>query len=229
MYHKTHFRYAFLWGSKALRIVLDFNLNRVQLVSGMAKKKYSFKCLEQDCETQACHLREHVNVTIDDLARWTQAGYLQNVLPGLVFNLPESENGSITIETRRKDLENQDGAACIFYHEDSNACEIGYSKPISCQTYPLKYNGDKFYVSDRNCPGVGEGEVTKEVLKKAKQKAEQDFHERQKTQASLPALYSLVMGQLMQQSAQAMQNLSDEDRKRIEDIMSKQEQDEEEA
>jgi len=195
----------------------------------MANKKYSFECLEQDCETQACHLREQVNVTIDDLTRWTQGGYLQNILPGLRFNLPESENEPITIETRRKNLEGQDATACIFYHEESGACEIGYGKPISCQTYPLNYNGEKFYVSHRNCPGVGEGEVTKEALKKAKEKAEQDFQERQRTQASLPALYSLVMGQMMQQSAQAMQNLSEDDRKRIQDIMSKHEREEEEA
>jgi Fe-S-cluster containining protein len=195
----------------------------------MANKKYSFKCLGQNCETQACHFREQVNVTIDDLARWTQAGHLQNILPGLRFNLPQSENEPIAIETRRKDLEDQDGTACIFYHEESSACEIGYNKPISCQTYPLKYNGKKFYVSDRDCPGVGEGEVTKEALKEVKEKAEQDFHERQRTQASLPALYSLIMGQLMQQSAQAMQDLSEEDRKRIQDIMARQEEMEEDA
>lgn len=190
----------------------------------MVNKKYSFKCLEKDCESQACHLRENVNVTIDDLARWTEAGYLQNILPGLLFKMPESENEVIKIETRRKDLEEKEETACIFYHEETKACEIGYSKPISCRTYPLKYNGDKFYVSDRDCPGVGKGEVTREALKEAKEKAEQDYVERSRTTGSLPALYSLIMGQLMQQSAEAMQGLSEEDRQRIQEIMSKQDQ-----
>ncbi|MGV9103324.1 MAG: YkgJ family cysteine cluster protein [Promethearchaeia archaeon] len=193
----------------------------------MAKKKYSFKCLEQNCESQACHLREHVNVTVDDLARWMDAGYLQNILSGLVFKLPKSENEQIMIETRKKDLENQEGTACIFYHEESRVCEIEYSRPISCRTYPLKYNGDKFYVSNRECPGIGKGKINRENLKKAKEKAEQDFNERNRTISSLPALYSLIMGQLMQQSAEAMQGLSEEDRKRVQDIMSKQEQQEE--
>ncbi|TFG14436.1 YkgJ family cysteine cluster protein [Candidatus Thorarchaeota archaeon] len=191
------------------------------------KKKYSFKCLEQKCTTRSCHIRPYVNVTIGDISRWTTQGHLQNILNGVALSLPDNEKDTMRLETRRKPLEKDDQqTACFFYHEDSNGCLIRYSRPISCRTYPLEFNGEKFYVSDKNCPGVGEDEVTKEALREAKELAEQEFEERVETVSALPGLYSIIFGQMLQQSAEAMQNLSEEDRKKLDEIMSKDKQEE---
>ncbi|MHA1636425.1 MAG: YkgJ family cysteine cluster protein [Candidatus Thorarchaeota archaeon] len=189
------------------------------------KPKYSFECLEQKCTTMDCHIRPHVYVTFGDLARWGTHNHLQQILPGLALVMPTNENEPLTIETARKPLEkNSEQTACIFYHEESNACSIRYARPISCRTFPLEYNGEKFFLSSKNCPGVGQGVIAKEVLQESRSLAEQEFKERIETFASLPVVYTMIYGQMMKQSTEAMQNLSEEDKKNLDEIMAKREQ-----
>ena len=186
------------------------------------KSKYTFKCLEQKCDTKACHIRPQVLVTVGDFARWMSQGFIMNILPGITMHMPVSEQDSFYFETLRKPLEsNPEASACIFYNEQANACEIRYGRPISCQTYPLMFNGENFVLSSKDCPGIGQGEVSKEALQEARTLAEQEFNERKETTAALPAVYSVMMNQMIKQSTEAMQNLSEEDRKKMDDIIAK--------
>ena len=140
--------------------------------------------------------------------------------------MPESEKDAFYFETARKPLEaDSEVTACIFYNEQANGCEIRYSRPISCQTFPLEFNGEKYHLSSKDCPGVGEGEVSKEALQDSRDLAEKEFRERTETTAALPAIYSVMMNQIMRQSAEAMQNLSDEDRKKMDEILAKSRED----
>ncbi|MHA1615482.1 MAG: YkgJ family cysteine cluster protein, partial [Candidatus Thorarchaeota archaeon] len=193
------------------------------LVIEMAEKsKYNFKCLEQQCTTMACHIRPTINVTLGDLTRWSTQGYLTNILPGVSLKMPESEKGLIYLELMRKPLKKDpEQTACIFFNEEANGCEIRYSRPLSCRAYPLEYNGEKYYLSSKDCPGVGQGEVSKEALQEASDLAGQAFKERGETYTALPAIYSIIMTQMIRQSTEAMKNLSEEDRKKMDDIMSK--------
>ncbi len=186
------------------------------------KVKYSFRCLEQKCTTRECHIRPNVNVTLGDLSRWTAQGYIGHIVVGLTIVPPESENDLMTLETLRKPLKDESEiTACVFFDEEANGCTIRYSRPISCRTFPLEYDGSKFYLSNKNCPGVGEGEVSKEALKEARDLAEKEFRERMDTIAALPAVYSLVMAPMVRQSAEAMERLSEEDRKKMDEILAK--------
>jgi Fe-S-cluster containining protein len=186
------------------------------------KSKYTFKCLEQKCDTKACHIRPNVLVTIGDLARWMTQGYVMKILPGITMHTPVSEEDIFYFETLRKPLESDpDTTACIFYNEQANACEIRYGRPISCQTFPLAFNGKKYILSSKDCPGVGKGEVSKDVLREARDLAEKEFNERNETTAALPVLYSVIMNQMLRQSAEAMQDLSEEDRKKMDEILGK--------
>ncbi|MFW9768542.1 MAG: YkgJ family cysteine cluster protein [Candidatus Thorarchaeota archaeon] len=192
------------------------------------KTKYSFKCLESKCDTKTCHIRPNINVTHGDIARWTKQGYLMNILPGLILRLPQSDQDLISIEMLRKSLENDsETTACIFYNESANACEIRYSRPISCRSFPLEYNGEKYVLSSKDCPGVGQGEVSKEALQEARALAEQEFNERIETISSLPVVYTIIMNQMLRQSAEAMQNLSEEDRKKMDEILGRSSEQEE--
>ncbi|MFW9888949.1 MAG: YkgJ family cysteine cluster protein [Candidatus Thorarchaeota archaeon] len=187
-----------------------------------AAPKYRFKCMEQKCTTRDCHIRPHVNVTFGDLSRWTVQGYIVNVISGLAIIPPEKETDSMTIETKRKPLKDEsERTACIFFDEDANGCIIRYARPISCRTFPLEYNGTKYYLSSKNCPGVGQGEVTKNALKEAKELAEQDYKERMDTITTLPAAYSLVMEPMIRQSAEAMERMSEDDRRKMEELLSR--------
>ena len=190
------------------------------------KSKYSFKCLEQKCDTKECHIRPKILVTIADLARWMAQGYIMNILPGITIHLPEFEKDTFYFETARKPLESEpETTACIFYNEQANGCEIRYSRPISCRSFPLEYNGEKYVLSSKDCPGVGQGEVSKEALQEARRIAEQEFNERSETTAALPAIYSIMMNQMIKQSAEAMQQLSEEDRKKMDEILAKSRED----
>ena len=186
------------------------------------KSKYNFKCLEQQCTTIDCHIRPSIDVTLGDLTRWTTQGYLMNILPGVNLKLPESEKDLIALEMMRKPLKSDpEKTACIFFNEEANGCEIRYSRPLSCRAYPLEYNGEKYYLSSKDCPGVGQGEVSKEALQEARDLADQAFKERGNTYTALPAVYSIIMTQMIRQSTEAMKNLSEEDRKKMDEIMSK--------
>ena len=192
------------------------------------KSKYNFKCLEQKCTTIACHIRPKIDVTLGDLTRWTTQGYLMNILPGVTLHLPESEKDLLRLEMLRKPLKKDpEQTACVFFNEEANGSEIRYSRPLSCQAYPLEYNGEKFYVTTKDCPGVGKGEVTKEAVKEVRDLAEQAYKERGETYTALPAVYSIIMTQMIRQSTEAMQNLSEEDRKKMDEIMSKRAESEE--
>jgi Fe-S-cluster containining protein len=191
------------------------------------KAKFNFKCLEQKCDTKACHIRPSINVTHGDIARWTKMGYLMNILPGFNLKLPKSEDDLICIEMLRKPLDSDpETTACVFYNEEANACEIRYARPISCRTYPLEYTGEKYILSSKDCPGVGQGEVSKEALQEARNLAELEFNERIETISSLPVVYTIIMNQMLRQSAEAMQNLSEEDRKKMDDILGQSPKDE---
>ncbi|MFW9846981.1 MAG: YkgJ family cysteine cluster protein [Candidatus Thorarchaeota archaeon] len=186
------------------------------------KAKYRFKCLEQKCDTRDCHIRPHVNVTLGDLSRWSIQGYIGNIISGLQVVPPESENEPMTIETLRKPLKDDaDNTACVFFDEEANGCIIRYSRPISCRTFPLEYNGSKFVLSSKNCPGVGKGEVTKDALKEAKELAEKDYNERVESITALPAVYTLIMAPMIRQSTEAMERMTEEDRKKMDEILSK--------
>ncbi|MFW9918704.1 MAG: YkgJ family cysteine cluster protein [Candidatus Thorarchaeota archaeon] len=186
------------------------------------KAKYSFKCLEKECETQACHTREQIRITLGDLSRWTASGQLQHVIDRFVIFPDKEDQNHIAIAAFQKPLkENPEKRACIFYDEETKSCGIMYSKPISCRTYPLEYDGSRFYVSDKNCPGVGKGEISKESLKTARDLAEQEYNERIFTRHVLPGFYSVIMNTVAIQNQMAMSNLSEEDRAKLEELMSK--------
>ena len=186
------------------------------------KSKYNFKCLEQQCDTIACHIRPVIEVTLGDLSRWTAQGYVMNILPGVSLKTPKSEQELLSLEMARKPLKkDSEQTACIFFNEEANGCEIRYSRPLSCRSFPLEYNGEKYYLNSKDCPGVGQGEVSKEALQEARDLAEKMFKERGETYSALPAVYSIIMTQMIRQSAEAMQNLSEEDRKKMDEIMSR--------
>lgn len=131
--------------------------------------------------------------------------------------------------TKRIPLKDDDErTACIFYEEEANGCAIRFSRPISCRAYPLAFDGEKYFLSDKDCPGVGKGEPTREALMEARGIAEQEFKERIETLTALPALYTVIMTPIIQQSTEAMRSLSEEDRKKMDEILSKSKSDESE-
>ncbi|MHA1960431.1 MAG: YkgJ family cysteine cluster protein [Candidatus Thorarchaeota archaeon] len=186
------------------------------------KDKYSFDCLEKECGNRACCTRDKVTVTIEDISRWTTQQLLSHIMHAVMIHAPESETDFFGIETKRQELKaNPDKTACILFNEENNTCTIRYSRPISCRTFPLEYTGEKYILSNKDCAGIGRGEPSKEFLKEARDLAEQEYRERMSTVSSLPGIYSLFTLQMIEQSAKAMESLSEEDRQSVQEIMSR--------
>jgi len=95
---------------------------------------------------------------ISNLSRELSKDY--STLTAFVSN-PPSIN-SLVPYIKMKD-ENSKGV-CPFYDDENKICNIYFTLPSFCKTFPLYFNGEKYYVSDPSCTGIGQGEMTKEKL-----------------------------------------------------------------
>ena len=183
-------------------------------------KKYIHNCTK--CG-QCCEKWEEIPIYLDDLQRWTKDGTITHVLP--FVQLREMPPAYVRLVIQKHSVEGEDPnpSGCPLYDYENKICNVYASMPLHCASYPLAYNGEKFYLTSKDCPGVGKGEVTKESLKESKDTAGQEYREKNETLATLPGVYTIFMGHIMRQSAEAMKDLSEEDKKRIEEIMSSKE------
>ena len=181
--------------------------------------KFVFECLGANCPDRKCCNRAPVMVYFEDIRRWITDQTINIVFPNLEFAV----GGGMPMIVLRK-YPNE--TLCALFNKETNNCNIYYSKPISCSTYPLGFNGNSFYIMSKECAGIGQGTMTKESLKEMRNQAKLDFNCKTRTNSSLPLLQMLFLQFFQRQSQEAMGTLSEEDRKKIEEILSKKEQEE---
>ena len=85
------------------------------------------------------------------------------------------------------------------------------------------YNGEKYFVTDTACQGLGEGEMTTEQLKIQRDAAKEDYEARVESNTLVPLLYSIIMGNLVDQSKKAMENMTDEQKNQLQDMIKEEE------
>ncbi|MHA1263978.1 MAG: YkgJ family cysteine cluster protein [Candidatus Helarchaeota archaeon] len=178
--------------------------------------KFVFECLETSCPDRKCCNRSPVMVYFEDLRRWITDQTINVVFPNLELTM-DKNYPVITLKKYPNET------LCAMFNKETKNCNIYYSKPISCSTFPLGFNGNAFYVMNKECPGLGKGKMTKESLKEMRNQAKLDFECRTRTTAVLPIIQGLVLQPFIKQSQEAMQKLSEEDRKKIEEIFQKEE------
>jgi Fe-S-cluster containining protein len=187
------------------------------------KSKFKFECTR--CGA-CCQNRERIPVTFSDLARWTKQGSFMSII------LPHLELGSISEEDeiakialvpyiKMKDEDEKGMGTCPFYDPENKMCNIYFTLPIFCKTFPLSYNGEKYYVSDPSCEGLGKGKMTADKLKIMRQNAIQDFNERADTTIAMIPLQGMFIRHFMKQSEESMKNLSPEDQEKLDDLIKK--------
>lgn len=179
-----------------------------------AAPKFIFECLEENCHSRKCCNRDPVMVYIEDIKRWTMDQTLNIVFANLEYS-PEARFPMIILKKYPNET------LCAMFNKETNKCNIYYSKPISCSTYPLGFNGNSFFVINKECDGLDQGSMTKESLKEIRDRAKLDFECRTQTSATLPLLNLLFMQFMQKQSQEALGNLSEEDKKKLEEILSK--------
>jgi len=185
--------------------------------------KFKFECTR--CGA-CCQDRERIPVTFTDLARWTKQGSFMSII------LPHLELGSISEEDdiakialvpyiKMKDEDENGKGTCPFFDSENKMCNIYFTLPINCKTFPLSYNGEKFYISDSTCPGIGQGKMTTDNLKIMRQNAMLDFNQRADTTIAMIPLQGMFIRHFMKQSEESMKGLTPEDQAKLDDLIKK--------
>ncbi len=178
--------------------------------------KFVFECLEGSCPDRKCCNRSPVMIYFEDVKRWITDQSINTVYPNIEFTM----TGGFPMMVLRK-YPNE--TLCAMFNKETNTCNIYYSKPLNCATYPLGFNGNNFYMMNKECSGIGKGSMTKEALKEMRKQAKLDFECRTRTSSTLPMLQMLFLQFFQKQSQAAMESMSEEDRKKLVDEMLKKE------
>ena len=184
------------------------------------KKKFVFNCTK--CG-QCCEKRDIVPVSLADIRRWIQSGVINSIFPSLKFRTLQTTGekpqefltlGLVSIDT-----------GCPLYDKENKLCNIYHSLPLECKAFPLGFNGKNYYIKDNSVPGLGQGAMTKEKLITDRDNAREDFDAKVEAQMMLPILYSVFMKNLMEQQQKIMEEMPDEKRQQLDDLLkSKKEQ-----
>ena len=186
-------------------------------------KKYIHNCTK--CG-QCCEKWQEIPIYLDDLQKWTKDGTISHVLP--FIQLRELPPAFVRLVIQKHSVEGEDPnpSGCPLYDYENKICNVYSSMPLHCASYPLAYNGEKFYLVDSESPGLGEDTMTKESLDIARDRARIHFESLSISSAILPVLYTLILANIMQKSQEAMDTLSEDDRKTLDDLLSKQREEE---
>ena len=122
---------------------------------------------------------------------------------------------------KMKDVDENGKGMCPFFDPENNICNIYFTMPVFCKTFPLSFNGQKFYISDPSCDGIGKGDMTKEKLLEMRQTAMKDFNERAETSLSMVPLQGLFIRHFMKQTQETVSKLSDEDQSKLDELIKK--------
>jgi len=204
------------------------------------KAKFTFKCTRCD---KCCASRGPIPLTFWDVEMWAKNGVLLNFMP--YMELYQNPSGSIDlilkpIPVAKEGVDQQSPAAdpfsttpiedlleekCPLYNANEKKCLIYDNRPLSCRTYPLEYDGKNFTVVDVDCPGIGQEGMTKEELQEMRDTAKLMFSELSRIRINIPVLHQIiqkdVMMALIRQNKEAMEKLSEEDKKKIDEIFQK--------
>jgi len=182
-------------------------------------KKYVFNCTK--CGT-CCEKRGYVPVSLVDIRNWAKSGTLNAIFPNLKFQTlqaGESEEKQAFMTLVIAGSEN----GCSLFDKENRLCNIYHTMPLECKAFPLGYNGKNYYIKDKTVPGLGNGTMTKERLIEDRDNARADFEARVETQMMLPLLYSLFMQNLMEQQQKVMEQMPEEKRKQLDELLKTQE------
>jgi Fe-S-cluster containining protein len=205
------------------------------------RKKFTFKCTRCDA---CCLERGPIPITLWDLEMWARNEVLANFLPYLeVYTKPGGTMDLILkplpSKSKEQDQIDQDPTQalqqtpiedlldekCPLYNKEQKKCLVYENRPLSCRTYPLEFDGKNFKIVDLDCPGIGEEGMTKEELKEMREAAKKMYYELTRMRIALPVLNQIisrnVMMDLMRQNVEAMSQMSEEDRKKLDEIFKK--------
>lgn len=204
------------------------------------KSKFTFKCTR---DNKCCAARGPIPLTFWDLELWAKNGVLMNFMPYLELYRNPAGNLDLILKpipVKKDDADQKVTTGdsftstpieelleekCPLYNLEKEECLIYDNRPLSCRTYPLEFDGKNYSIVDVDCPGVGQEGMTKEELEKMRDTAKLMFSELTRIRINIPVLHQIiqkdVMMELFRQNQEAMASMSEEDRKKIDEIFQK--------
>lgn len=188
------------------------------------KKKFVFNCTK--CG-KCCLERGPVPLVFEDLETWAKNGVVNNMLPYLKFlKTPygtldlvlshQEKNPLAFIENQEKPKKDED-PSCPLFNKDKKECTIWKYRPLSCQTYPLEFDGQKFSIVDSECEGIDKGEMTKEERINMRETAKRMNQQLRQMRIVMPiisqAMQTFVLGEIIEQQKKFAQMSPEEQAK----------------
>jgi len=182
------------------------------------KKPPKFKFVCQKCGI--CCKSEPVYLTINDLERWIRDNTVYRVMH--LMKLVE-DSGNLKII-----LKKDDDGYCNLFHRDNNECTIYDSRPTSCRAFPLGFNGEQYYVKNKDCIGLGKSGMSIDQLKIMRNEAFEEQIAFRQIDSILPLLNGIVFTKIIEDSQQFMNKLSDKEKEDIVNLAKKEANDDNE-
>jgi Fe-S-cluster containining protein len=181
--------------------------------------KYVFQC--QKCG-QCCERVDSVVVSLADLKRWGGDLTLPSLFPYLTIELKNDNFIQISLK-KPESAEGEPQNGCPLYDENNKICNIHFSMPLYCGSYPLGFDGKNYFLKDKECQGLGKGQMTQEDLKSTRDSAKDDFEARVSSQLLLPVIHGLTMAFILDQSKKRIDELTPEQKDQLNKILGKEE------
>ncbi len=182
-------------------------------------KRFVFNCTK--CG-KCCEKFDEIPVYIEDLQRWMKDSSLSYVIPFLQIVEKGPYNIQIVLaKPKTKEVTEDAVSKCPLYDSKNKLCNLYSSMPVHCQAYPLAFNGEKYFLTDSECPGLGNGTMTKESLTIARERARTYYDSEVGAATIMPIIYGLILTQMMMKSQEAMNSMSEEDKKQLDELLAK--------
>lgn len=185
--------------------------------------KFVYECVR--CG-HSCADRNFVEVTLADLRVWAEDQSLTAVFPHLrlvavgrpyldiVLASDEGVEALVQGDHEHK--------GCPMYDADNKLCNIHHSMPLYCRSFPLAFNGTGYFLKDRECQGIGAGDMTQDRLEAHRKAARDELEARRECGVLMPSLQGIFTRFFVEASAKTLEAMPDDDRRSLEEIMAKQ-------
>ncbi|MDY6930956.1 MAG: YkgJ family cysteine cluster protein [Halobacteriota archaeon] len=173
---------------------------------GEEKRKFVFHC--QSCG-RCCKRKEGIVILIDDIQRWSKEGTIYRVFPHISI-VERFQNFTIQM--------NLENGVCEMYDEEKKECTIYSSRPITCRSFPLRFNGNNYFIKDKECPGLSSESMSAEELKEIREAAKEEHVGEGQMISVLPVLHSLILKEVNEKSKEVYENLTDEEKEKLEEM-----------
>ena len=183
--------------------------------------KFIYECVR--CG-HSCQDRNVLVITLRDIKHWVEDQTLEAIYShirlvdiGMPFLEPAiaSEEGLKAFHEGDKEHK-----GCPLYDKDNKLCNIYSSMPLACRAFPLAYDGERFLVRDRECKGLGQGEMTADRLRAHRDAAREEHEALLETAMLVPAMQGMFTKYFWEESNRTLEAMSEEDRKKIEEVLS---------